>query len=143
MRKYLPSIFSFILLAIIAAPFFVSAASPYAGQGIVPCGGPGEDACNICHLFIGIQRIINFLLEGIAFPAAVIVLLYGGGMWVIGGDSPDKVKKGQEAMRLAVVGMIWAFAAWLIIDTMIKGLAVGTGGVIEGWGPWNAIPSCM
>jgi hypothetical protein len=152
MRKFLISTIGLILLAMIVVPFFVSA------QGIVPCGtekypigeiiggrdvgGQISNPCNICHLFEGINNIINFMLIDIAVPLAIIILLYGGFLWITAGGDSGKITDGQKAIRLALIGMLWAFAAWIIIDTIMRGLMVSTGGQIQGWGPWTTIPSC-
>jgi hypothetical protein len=109
--------------------------------GIVPCGGEGNP-CTICHFFQGVSNIINFLLESIAFPLSIVAFLYGGFMLIISGGSEDKRKKGKTAIYLALWGLIFSFAGWLIVDTILKGLLAGAGGQIQDWGPWNKIPTC-
>lgn len=116
---------------------------PFAAfAGIVPCGTSDTPECNICYLFQLIDNLVDFLLEVIALPLAVVMFLYGGFMWITAAGDPGKITKGRNALQYAVVGMIVAFAAWLIIDTILKALLAGGMGNIEGWGVWNKIPQC-
>jgi len=129
-----------ILIAInlvILVPFLASA------RGIVPCGGAGENPCNICYLFRGTSNVVNFIVYDFAMPVAVAVLIYGGIMMLTAGASEGNVKKGRDAITKAVVGMVIVLSAWIIVDTVLKILIVGSvSGVtdIGGWGPWTSIP---
>ncbi len=121
-------------------PFLVSAA-------LVPCGttltGPmaSNRACTVCDFFVLIKNIVDFLTEYVAMPIAVIILIYGGVTLITAGGSEEKIKKGKNALWQAVWGLLIVFAAWLIIDTIIKWLVVGSSFQFP-FGPWNAIPSC-
>lgn len=110
-----------------------------ANAALVPCGGAGQPACNVCHFFNLAKNIVDFLTEAVAMPVAVIILIYGGIMMVISGGSEEKYRAGLTALRRAVWGLLWVFAAWLIIDTIIKWLANPN---VFMFGPWNSIPSC-
>ena len=125
-----------IATVILILPFLVSATP------LVPCGGTGQKACTVCDFFVGIKNIVDFLTEAVAMPVAVIILIYGGVMLLTSGGSEDKIRKGKSALWQAVWGLIIVFAAWLIIDTIIKWLGAGGMGEIQGWGPWNKIPGC-
>ena len=142
MKKLIP----IISLVILIAPIVVSAAY----LGIVPCGcyEYGKDGkcikgieCTICHLFEGVSRIINFLLKNIAFPLGVVAILYGGFMIMTSGGSEERVKKGKTALKFAIYGIILAFAAWLIIGTILSNL-VSDKKVWPFSEEWNTIPSC-
>ncbi|NOY35352.1 MAG: hypothetical protein GXP44_00235, partial [bacterium] len=85
---------------------------------------------------------IYFLMLSIALPLAIVALIYGGFMWITAGGNPGKIDKGRKAIEYAIYGMIFAFGAWLIVDTVLKGLLSGGLGEIKGWGPWNKIPAC-
>jgi len=108
---------------------------------LVPCGTATTKACTVCDFFVLIKNIVNFLVTDIAVPVAVIILIYGGIMMVTSGGSEEKITKGKTALWHAVWGLLIVFAAWLIIDTIIKWFVVG-GSFSFPFGPWNAIPSC-
>lgn len=109
--KFLVVIFSFSFLI-----FNLS----IANAAIVPCGGLD---CTICHLFAGVKNLVNFFTLQIAMPAAVVVLIYGGLMFVMSGGSPAKRDKGRAALQYAILGMAIVFGAWLIVDTVLRVLA--------------------
>lgn len=101
--------------------------------GIVPCNGTD---CTVCHLFLGIKNIVNFLSFKIAMPMAAIVLMYGGIMMLTSGGSETKVSKGKDALKYAVFGLLVTFGAWLIVDTILGNL------ISKGYLPWNQFPGC-
>lgn len=128
----------------VSLAIFLSALLPLAANaGIVSCGTSEHPTpCNFCDLFVLVKSVIYFLMLKIAFPLAVVALLYGGFMWITAGGDEGKITSGMNAIKFAVYGMILAFGAWLIVDTILKGLLQGGLGKIQGWGPWNKIPSC-
>jgi len=134
-KKFLAKAVSLAIFSLASIPFVASAA-------LVLCGTLTTKACNFCDLFILAQTIIYFLMLEIALPLAIVALIYGGFMWITAGGDPGKVTKGRKAIEYAVYGMIFAFGAWLIVDTVLKGLLSGGLGKIQGWGPWNKIPAC-
>ncbi len=112
---------------------------------LVPCGiglGAGDQGpvkeCTVCDFFVLINNILKFLVESVALPVGIIVLIYGGIMMVTSVGSEDKIKKGKNAIWQAVWGMLITFGAWLIVDTIIKELAAPGNWL---FGPWNALPS--
>lgn len=107
-----------------------------ASAGIVPCGGEGQDSCNICHLAVGIKNIINVLLKDIAFPLTVIAFLYGGIMLITSRGSEQNLEKGKKAIWMAFWGILIAFGAWLLVGLILGNL------LDPGYLPWNEFPGC-
>lgn len=133
---------SFVAKAASLAIFSLALVPFAANAALVLCGTSTTSACNFCDLFILAQTIIYFLMLEIALPLAIVALIYGGFMWITAGGNPGKIDKGRKAIEYAIYGMIFAFAAWLIVDTVMKGLLYGGLGKIRGWGLWNKIPTC-
>lgn len=106
---------------------------------IVPCGGSGQPECTICHLFEGVNNIVKFLLSQITAPLAVILLIYGGIVWITAGGDPGKIEKGKKVLWLAFWGMVIAFAAWLIVNTILVTLATGD---FRFSNFWSRFPGC-
>lgn len=139
--------FNKITSTVLITSYLLLVTASIASAALVPCGtspaggiGPVKE-CTICDLFVGVKNIVDFLVE-IAWLIGVIILIYGGVMLLTSGGSEEKLKKGKTALWSAVWGLLIVFAAWLIIDTIIKWLGAGGQGVIQGWGPWNKIPGC-
>ncbi len=132
MRK-LVALFS--ILYLLFAIFVVQAA------GLVPCGGKdasgnSEPACNWCFLMEMVSRVINYLIY-IIFPLAAIMIVVGGGFIMTAAGSPVRVAKGKEIITAAVIGLLIALLSYLIIDTIIKIIAVGWDNL--NIGPWNTL----
>lgn len=83
-------------------------------------GVPKEEAqpCNICHFFIGIQKLLKGIGFVIAGWAAVFVVV-GGIMILTAGGSPESASKGKKVITYAIIGIIIAFFAWFIINEVM------------------------
>lgn len=150
-RTRLPIVLSLCISigVIIAALLYAPTATLAQGQGdytpIVQCGtGTGADfvPCNLCDLYVLVRRIIDFLLYVLALPIAVIVLLIGGLLLLTSAGDPGKIQQGKAAISNAVLGLVIAFAAWLLINTVMTTLAFKGSPFTQGVLPWNEIPKC-
>ncbi len=124
-------IFLFVLL-----PFLASGAS------LVPCGtgsGAGFTQCTLCDIIVLINNIVRFLLFYLALPIGVIAMLASGFFFLTAGGSEQQIQRGKDAFKYAVFGLLIAFGAWLIIDTILRGLVSET--FFRGF-IWNEFPGC-
>ncbi|PIS13634.1 MAG: hypothetical protein COT67_00810 [Candidatus Tagabacteria bacterium CG09_land_8_20_14_0_10_41_14] len=123
----------FFTAIVILAPLLV-----FAG-GLVPCGGKTEPDCDFCQLAKLIDEVINFILFNLALPVSVIALIAAGIIFLTGGDSPEKIKRGKDIFKYTIIGLVIAFSAWLIVDTILRGLV--TKDYLDSL-PWNEFPAC-
>lgn len=115
---------------------------PIAG-GIVPCGRERDDAvtpefencpCRLCHLFILIDRIVDFTLFKIIAPLAVLMIVIGGAIFLTASGNPERISAGKRLMTNTVIGILIIFAAWLIINTILMFIGVADWtGLKTGW----------
>ncbi len=89
-------------------------------EGLVPCGGPGEPNCTFGHLVEMVDKIVQFALFNIAIPIAVVVVVIGGVTIMTSGGNESKIAKGKQMMTGTFVGLLIAFGAWLIVETVIN-----------------------
>lgn len=124
--------------------------------GLVPCGRSCDDPttpedesepCTLCHFFLMIKKIIDFLLLYIVPPIAILMIAIGGFMYIVAYmSSPETLAGGQkggpallsQAKRLfsaVVVGLIIIYGAFLIIGTFFQfiGLADWTENIYQNW----------
>ena len=103
-------------------------------EGLVPCGGPGEEPCQLCHLFVMLDRIIDFILFKIIPPLAILMLGIGGVMFFFGGGNPETLRTAKRLITSVAMGIAIVYGAWLIINIFfaIIGVAEWTG-LREGW----------
>jgi len=130
--------FSLALLASIVGIFFVRA--QVFAQGIVPdtCQ---SGICELCDLFALADNFIDFLLTRVAVTVLIIALVYGGFKMLTSGDSEDGRTKGKAAITNAIIGILIAFFAWAIINTVLL-LLVGNKDVFSAQN-WFTFPKCV
>ena len=72
-----------------------------------------------------IGRLITSLL-GVTGSIALLMFVYGGFLWLISAGVPDKVKKGKEVMKWAVLGLVVIVGAYTIVRAVVTALESGT-----------------
>ena len=100
-------------------------------EGIVPPSCQGS-VCNLCQLYELGQRLVRFMLFNIAVPLAAVAL---GTLLVTAGGSEERQTMGRKALTSTVVGLFIAFAAWIVINTLLLviGFKVPWGSAITNW----------
>jgi hypothetical protein len=76
--------------------------------------------------FETVPALINFYMRGtlaIIGIWALLFFIYAGILWLTSGGSPDKIKKAQQIMVWATIGIIVIFASYAIVSQVIT--AVG------------------
>ncbi len=115
LNKFLGIIFSFA----ITLPIFAVARE--RGEPIVPDCSPN------CHFadFINLgQNIIDFLLYDFAVPFAVILVAWGGFLY-LGQAASDNTSKAKQIFYDVVIGFFIAAGAFLIIKLILTTLGAG------------------
>ncbi len=121
--------FIFVSSSLIAfcLPIVVSAA------GLVPCGGPGEAACNTDFVVSFVSGLINFLISMLGV-IAMIVLVYAGFRMVVSMGNEAEWTKAKSLFTNVIIGIILILAAWLIVDTIMRVL---TGEGLNYWSDFS------
>jgi len=103
---------------------------------LVPCGGPTQSPCTLCHLWQLGSNIINFLTFSLAIPAAALLFVAAGVIFLVSGGNEYKLTKAKTIFTNTVIGLLIVFCSWLLIDTLIKTIATTsteTGVIIWSW----------
>ena len=156
--KFLIVIFSFSFLIFNSTPVAAQVLGNWDFlNGIVPCGRcaqfsigsdgraicvqPSEGAtseqaqpCTICHFFVLIQNIINFLLYVFA-SLATLMAVYIAFLFMFSGGSPAKITEAKEKLWLLVIGIFWVLGSWLVLNTILNFIVNKS---VFPW-PWNQI----
>jgi hypothetical protein len=105
--------------------------------GLVPCGGEGEPPCQLCHLFVLLDNIIDFFLLRIVLPVSTLLLVIGGFMFIFYAEDPRMVEQGKKILTSVIVGLAIIFLAYLVVGTFLRiiGLAQWTQNIYQNW--WN------
>lgn len=117
---------SLLVVVCLLAPALVGA------QGLVPCGGPGQEQCQTCHLVALTNNIVVWIVGVLALLAGIVIIFIGFSFVTsMGNNSVIQRAKGQFANIF--IGLIIALAAWLGVNIFANGL------LEENVGPWGVI----
>ena len=142
-----------LMLLIISVPLSAWAA------GLVPCGVSENNPatvidetapCSLCHLYVLIDNILDFIMWTIAPIVAVLAVGWAGFNIMISGEQPGLRAKGFGIIKTTVIGLAIMFAGWVLInealiffanETTDNGRKVGsvTKDVNNYLLPWNKI----
>jgi di/tricarboxylate transporter len=101
--------------------------------GLVPCGGPGEEPCQLCHLFVLLNNIIVFLLTKIVPLAAVIFIIWGGLLFIVSAEDPGRIEKAKEIFKSVGWGLLLVFSSWLIVNLFLTLIGVAEWTNLKEW----------
>lgn len=125
----------FVLLVVfLVLPFFVSAQPLAPGEGIVPC--TGWDRCQFCEFSLMLDNFVRFALFNVGLPVGVLGIIAAGVIFLTASGNQQRLVIGKKAMRYVVMGLLIAFAAWLIVDLTLGNL------LDPGYKPWEEFPDC-
>ena len=108
------------------------------GNGIVPCGGQGQP-CQLCHLFVMIKNITDFVLFKLVPPLAILMMVIGGVMFIFAssggslpadkGGGPALLNQAKKLITSVVMGLVIIYAAWLLISTFLTIIGLSDVGI--------------
>lgn len=117
-------------LLILSGLFF--AGDTALAAGLVPCEGEG---CSTCHIVQVANSMVKWLIVAMASIGG-LVLMYAGVKMVTAGGNMGAIESAKDMMINMIIGYLILLSAWLVIDTVMKGLV---GNTLPGYGPWNEI----
>ncbi|PLX26578.1 hypothetical protein C0581_04060 [Candidatus Parcubacteria bacterium] len=83
-----------------------------------PLKNPLGDVNAIPVIFGNVIKVVT----GLMGSAALLVFIYGGVMWILSGGNQERIKKGQQAMIWAAIGIVVVFSSYAIITLVIEGM---------------------
>ena len=118
------------LLLILTANYFVSPLFAQVDRendigekgGLVPCGTAETEPCKFSDFYLMIKNIIRFGLFYFAIPIATLSFAGAGLMLMTSGDNESKRTTAKNMIWWALIGLVLAFAAWLIVDAILDAL---------------------
>jgi hypothetical protein len=119
-------------ILIVLATFAVPDAA--IAQSFIPCEG---SECQACHFVELGNNVIKWLI-GFVFLFFAILAVVAGIKLVTSGGNPSAKQAAKSSFTNAFIGLFIVLGAWLLIDTVFRGLIGGTG-EIKGYGPWSEV----
>jgi hypothetical protein len=128
-------------LSFIAALVFIVVPTVSSAAGFIPCDGSnanGGIACTECH-FVQMGNTILKWLIGVLFAVFAVVAAMGGFGLVTSGGNQQALDDAKAKLQNALIGIIIVLAAWLLVDTVMRGLLSSGTDEIKGYGPWSEV----
>ncbi len=116
-------------IMVISLTTFLPAFAQSTGGGLINAGdNPSRisDATGGQSSFRELAKtFLNFFLGFLGF-LAVIMIIYGGILYVTAGGEQDKVDKGKKIIMYAIVGIVIILLSFAIVSTVLGGLGTGS-----------------
>lgn len=71
-----------------------------------------------------IGRVIQAAL-GLSGSIALLMIIYGGFLWLTSGGNTEKIEQGKKILIWAVLGLVVLFSAYTITNAIIQGITTG------------------
>jgi len=131
-----------LIIALFVGCFIVS--SQVSAQGIIPCGQRIDNAsttvdesadCTLCHFFILIERVLEFVFFKLTPPLALLMLVIGGGMFMLAAGDPAKVTQARKIISSVLIGIAIIYGSFFLIGLFLQsiGLADWTTNIYTDW----------
>lgn len=124
--------FFLVILFAVCLLFFCCSFLPAQAAGIVPCGLKADDPatadskendmCTLCHLLIGIKRIIDFGLR-IMIYVALIMITVGGIWYIISAGNTGMMDTAKSILTSTLVGVVIVLLAWIAVNVTMRTLS--------------------
>ncbi len=90
---------------------------------IPECALSKEGKCSVNDI---VQMFVSFtrFLLGFVGAAVLLMLVYGGFLWLASGGNLDWVKKGQSVVKNAIIGLVIVFGSYTIVQFIFTGFNV-------------------
>jgi len=125
MRK---TIFLIGLLFLLLMPFSAAAR-------LVPCGPRTGVDCQLCHLFVLLDNILDLVMFRIVPVLASLMLMIGGIWYFFAGVSPEQKNKAQGIITSSIIGIVVILTAWIVVNTILVHSGIVDGSIA----PWHQI----
>lgn len=114
-----PVLLQIMVIGAIASAFFVPE-SVQAGSSFIPCDGT---TCSACDLVKMANIIITWLIGVVVVLFGVLVFIAGFNL-VTSQGNPSALSDAKARFVNTIIGLLIILAAWLIVDTIMRGLGV-------------------
>lgn len=89
---------------------------------LVKCGGSGltDVPCTPCDFFQTFHDLLNFVLIDVSGPIAAFMIVWAGGMMLLGGPNPKLYSQGKALITNTLIGVTIILVAYAATNTLMK-----------------------
>jgi len=95
-------------------------------------GEPKVVNCQLCHFFVIIDGIMDFILVDIVPPLTVAVLVIGGAMYYFSGFKPELRNKSKTLFKSVLIGLVLIYGAYMIVGIVLMVLGAAEMNPLKG-----------
>lgn len=117
-KKMLKKVFFCLTILSLLTPVVVSAQNDILGLNVINNANIGLQASDPRAVA---ARIINVAL-GFLGIIAVVIVLYGGFMWMTAAGNEERISKAKQILTAGVIGLVIIVMAWAIASYVVKTL---------------------
>jgi len=85
-----------------------------------------QPACQLCHIFVLVQNILNIFLFPFVPIIGALLLVIGGFLFFVGGASPAQVGRGRTIITATLIGIVIIYTSWLLVNTFLGFIGVSS-----------------
>jgi len=97
----------------------------FAATTLIPCGGSTQSACTWNDLYKLANNVIQFLINDVGIPLAVIVVVVSGIQLVLHPSDPTAKQVWKDRLQKGLIGLLIMLSAYLIVKVVVWGLTTG------------------
>jgi hypothetical protein len=78
---------------------------------------------------VGVNGLVSNLIRavlGITGSVALLMFVWGGFQWLFSAGEADRVKKGKDTIKWAVLGIVVILTAYILVNSVVSILESGT-----------------
>jgi len=115
-KKMLAGVMTLALMAAFMMPVVVGAQETIDFTEVASEGGLGN--ANLQTMIGGVIKVVMGFLGVIA----VLIILWGGFVWMTAMGEPDKIEKAKNMIKAGVIGLVIIFASYAIANFVMSNL---------------------
>lgn len=96
-----------------------------AATVLIPCGGANQPMCTWSYLYTLANNVIQFLINDLGIPLAVIVVVVSGIELVLHPSDPTAKQVWKDRLQKGLIGLLIMLSAYLIVKVVVWGLTSG------------------
>ena len=75
--------------------------------------------CQLCHFFIMLNAIINFVVNDLVPPIAVLLIVYAGILIYFGGENSKMLSSGKNIIKYVAIGLFLIYGSFMLVGELL------------------------
>jgi len=96
------------------------------------CGGTTTVNCQLCHFFIMLNAIINFVVMDLVPPVSVLLIVYAGILIYFGGENSKMLSSGKNIIKYVAIGLFLIYGSFMLVGELLNILGATSQSPLQG-----------